>query len=198
MLELGRYQGRAHVTFIMTGTLDPEAYRGRFAARTAKARSRSADRYLEHFDEILAIQRYLIAEAERHGLPIVDNVQFDTAVVAVIRAVIATLEKTLPQRDLEGASASRRTVALEPAAPRRSAPAAPSPSRTRSSSARRSRRSCASRLTFVRDPVTVNYVREFGASLVKGARPSPFEFRFFVIEDERAQRLRDSRRRRCT
>ena len=102
MLELGRYHGRAHVTFIMTGTLDPEAYRSRFAARTAKARSRSADRYLEHFDEILAIQRYLIAEAERHGLPIVDNVQFDTAVVAVIRAVIATLEKTLPQRDEEG------------------------------------------------------------------------------------------------
>lgn len=39
-------------------------------------------------------------------------------------------------------------------------------------------------LTFVRDPVTVNYVREFGASLVKGARPSPFEFRFFVVEDD--------------
>ena len=39
-------------------------------------------------------------------------------------------------------------------------------------------------LTFVRDPVTVNYVREFGAGLVKGARPSPFEFRFFVVEDE--------------
>ena len=39
-------------------------------------------------------------------------------------------------------------------------------------------------LTFVRDPVTVNYVRDFGASLVKGARPSPFEFRFFVVEDE--------------
>jgi len=39
-------------------------------------------------------------------------------------------------------------------------------------------------LVFVRDPVTVNYVREFGAALVKSARPSPFEFRFFVIEDE--------------
>ena len=39
-------------------------------------------------------------------------------------------------------------------------------------------------LTFVRDPVTVNYVREFGASLVKGARPSPFEFRFFVVEND--------------
>jgi len=39
-------------------------------------------------------------------------------------------------------------------------------------------------LTFVRDPVTVNYVRNFGASLAKAARPSPFEFRFYVVEDE--------------
>jgi 2-phosphoglycerate kinase len=103
MLELGRFAGRAHVTFVMTGALDPESYRSRFSARNAKARSRSADRYLEHFDEILAIQRYLVAEAERYGLPIVDNVQFDTAVVAVIRAVIATLEKTQAHADEEGA-----------------------------------------------------------------------------------------------
>jgi 2-phosphoglycerate kinase len=96
MLELERYAGRAHVTFIMTGTLDSEAYRGRFASRSAKARSRAPDRYLEHFDDILRIQRYLVEEAERHGLPIVDNHHFDTAVVSVIRAVIATLEKTLP------------------------------------------------------------------------------------------------------
>ncbi len=39
-------------------------------------------------------------------------------------------------------------------------------------------------LTFVRDPVTVNYVRKLGESLAKAARPSPFEFRFYVVEDE--------------
>ncbi len=39
-------------------------------------------------------------------------------------------------------------------------------------------------LTFVRDPVTVNYVRKFGESLAAAARPSPFEFRFYVVEDE--------------
>ncbi len=39
-------------------------------------------------------------------------------------------------------------------------------------------------LTFVRDPVTVNYVRKFGESLAKAARPSPFEFRFYVVEDD--------------
>jgi predicted Zn-dependent protease len=39
-------------------------------------------------------------------------------------------------------------------------------------------------LTFVRDSVTVNYVRKFGESLASAARPSPFEFRFYVVEDE--------------
>jgi len=39
-------------------------------------------------------------------------------------------------------------------------------------------------LTFVRDEVTVNYVRKFGESLAAAARPSPFEFRFYVVEDE--------------
>lgn len=39
-------------------------------------------------------------------------------------------------------------------------------------------------LTFVRDPVTVNYLRKLGESLAAAARPSPFEFRFYVVEDE--------------
>jgi 2-phosphoglycerate kinase len=91
MIDLSRFADRAHACFIMTGTLDPEAYRSRFTSRSAKARGRQADRYLQHFDEILAIQRYLLGEAERQSLPIVDNVQFDAAVVAVIRSVIASL-----------------------------------------------------------------------------------------------------------
>lgn len=39
-------------------------------------------------------------------------------------------------------------------------------------------------LTFVRDEVTVNYVRKFGENLAAAARPSPFEFRFYVVENE--------------
>lgn len=38
--------------------------------------------------------------------------------------------------------------------------------------------------TFVRDPVTVRYMRDMGARLVDASPPSPFEFRFYVIEDE--------------
>jgi predicted Zn-dependent protease len=36
----------------------------------------------------------------------------------------------------------------------------------------------------LRDGVTVNYIRTLGAELVAHARPSRFEFRFYVVEDE--------------
>jgi predicted Zn-dependent protease len=35
-----------------------------------------------------------------------------------------------------------------------------------------------------RDRVIVNYIRDLGADLVKNSRPTPFEIRFFVVEDE--------------
>jgi predicted Zn-dependent protease len=36
----------------------------------------------------------------------------------------------------------------------------------------------------LRDRVVVNYVRKLGEELVSSSKPSPFEFRFYVIEDE--------------
>ena len=170
----------------MTGTLDPDAYRSRFAARSAKARGRSADRYLEHFDDILEIQDYLLAEAERHGLPIVDNVHFDTAVVSVIRSVIATLP-TGAAAGLEGGKRcldSAMRLSLCALARRARGLRHALASQEEKQMGAQAQAQLRKQLTFVRDPVTVNYVRKFGESLAKAARPSPFEFRFYVVEDE--------------
>jgi predicted Zn-dependent protease len=38
-------------------------------------------------------------------------------------------------------------------------------------------------VTMMRDRVVVNYVRELGDALVSASDPSPFEFRFYVVED---------------
>ena len=35
----------------------------------------------------------------------------------------------------------------------------------------------------LRDLIVVSYVRDLGQRLVAAARPSPFEFRFYVVED---------------
>jgi len=96
MLDLDRYRGHAHVIYVLVASVDPDAYRGRFVSRAEVARERTAERYLEHFEEIRAIQDYILAEAEHRGLPIIDNIHFDDAVLSVIRSVIATLSKSMP------------------------------------------------------------------------------------------------------
>ncbi len=95
MLDLDRYREEAHVIYLVVASLDADAYRGRFSSRAEKARERPADRYLEHFEEIRAIQDYLLSEAEHRGDPIVDNHRFDDAVLSVIRSVIGTLRKSM-------------------------------------------------------------------------------------------------------
>jgi 2-phosphoglycerate kinase len=94
-LDLDRYRPNAHVIFLIVGTLDAETYRDRFRSRAAREHNRDAARYLAHMREILSIQEHLLSEAEHFALPVVDNDQFDEAVLAVIRAVLATLKKSL-------------------------------------------------------------------------------------------------------
>jgi len=94
-LDLDRYRQNAHVVFLIVGALDPDAYRDRFRSREAREHNRDAARYLAHMREILNIQDHLLAEAESFGLSVIDNDQFDEAVVAVIRTVLSTLKKSM-------------------------------------------------------------------------------------------------------
>ncbi len=101
IVDPSRYEADAHVIFQVAATLDTEAYRTRFSSRAARARERDPERYLKHFQEILSIQDYILAEAEHRGLQIIDNVQIDEAITSVIRSVIATLEKSLELEKLD-------------------------------------------------------------------------------------------------
>lgn len=88
------YAGEAHVIFLVVATLDPEAFRARFAARGRDARHRSPHRYLKHLDAILRIQDHFLDLAEEHNVPIVDNKSFDGSVLSIIRHVTETLRKS--------------------------------------------------------------------------------------------------------
>ncbi len=104
VLNLDRYRENAHVIFLVVATLDSKAYAARFQSRAATARERGADRYLRFMDEIRSIQDHVLAEAEQLGLPIIDNVRLDDAVLSVTRSVISTLKKSMPDAVDEGAS----------------------------------------------------------------------------------------------
>ena len=49
------------------------------------------------FKEILSIQDHVLAAAETHGTPIIDNVNLDAAVLSVIRSIIASLGRSIPR-----------------------------------------------------------------------------------------------------
>ena len=93
MIDLAAYDDLADVIFLVVATLDTDAYANRFVARAEGQSHRAAHRYLENLDNIVRIQDYFLDAAERHDVPIVDNVSFDRAVVQIIRHVTETLRK---------------------------------------------------------------------------------------------------------
>lgn len=90
LVQLDRYRDKAHLVFVVAATLDEDAYRSRFTAR-GEASRRSARRYLDHFDEIAAIQDYVLTEADYYDLPIIDNADLEGAVRSVVLSVISKI-----------------------------------------------------------------------------------------------------------
>jgi 2-phosphoglycerate kinase len=63
-----------------------------------------AHRYLENIDAILEIQRHLLGLAERHGVPVVDNANFETSVRQTINHVMETLRKRTALEEADAGS----------------------------------------------------------------------------------------------
>lgn len=85
-IDFAPYQDVAHVVVLLVATLDEEALRNRFQARAGGQKHRMPHRYLENFEAILTIQRYLVEQAQRHGVATIDNVSFDSSVRQIIDA----------------------------------------------------------------------------------------------------------------
>jgi 2-phosphoglycerate kinase len=65
---------------------DEEGHRGHFQARDAGARP--ARRYVDGFQNIRRLQRYVNSQALSHGVPIIPNYSFDQALASVIDLVM--------------------------------------------------------------------------------------------------------------
>jgi 2-phosphoglycerate kinase len=93
LIDLEAYADSAYVTFLLVAALDAKALRSRFGDRAERAQARSPHRYLEHMDAILRVQDHLLEMADRHDVPIVDNVSFDRSVLSIIRHLTEALRK---------------------------------------------------------------------------------------------------------
>ena len=94
-------EGAAHQIPLVLGTLNEEAHRARFLARSRAGR-RGADRYLESFASIRTIQDFLLQQAELRGWPLLDTSDGEPPVIETLRVVTGWLEKSVPDIDHEG------------------------------------------------------------------------------------------------
>lgn len=93
LIDVEKYRPHAHVFFLLVARLDEEAFRGHFIARSERQKRRQAARYVSRLDEIVRIQEFLLELAERHDVPIVDNITLEGSVLLVIRHVVESLRK---------------------------------------------------------------------------------------------------------
>jgi 2-phosphoglycerate kinase len=92
------HHGRALVAQVMLMIEDEEAHQSHFVARDATAgEARALPRYLRRFGEIRRVQDYLVARAERLGVPVVESSDSEAALRAVLDLILAQAT-ALPER----------------------------------------------------------------------------------------------------
>ena len=85
----------AVVVPVILGVLKPKELKRRIRGRGRTIPARRAKRYLDNFDDIWTLQSFLLAEADRTGVPIVANDDIEMTVRDVILAVLRVLSKQL-------------------------------------------------------------------------------------------------------
>jgi len=90
-LDLTPYADVAHVVFLLIVTRSETDLRNRFVARARGHEHRLPHRYLENFDQILAIQEHLVEQARIHGVHTIENDSFDGCVRAIVDEIMSSL-----------------------------------------------------------------------------------------------------------
>jgi 2-phosphoglycerate kinase len=81
----------ALVAEIVLAVADEADHRENFGRREARAKGRPSDDYLEHFPEIRMIQEFVLQQAAREGVPVVDTADLDHAVERAVDVVLDAL-----------------------------------------------------------------------------------------------------------
>jgi 2-phosphoglycerate kinase len=86
----------------MVVTVDEiEVHRSHFLQRARDARNRPSERYLDLFDNIRKMQRYVKSLALQHGVAIVPSYNLDATLSQVIDLVVGQAIQAVPSGDEE-------------------------------------------------------------------------------------------------
>ena len=124
-----RPDDRALVIELVLMVRDEDDHRENFSRREGRThRLRPSDEYLEHFAEVRMIQGFVIEQAEREGVPVIDTTDLDRAVERSVEHVLDAMTAQEPATSIAPAPAAAAAVAA--AAPAATAAASPSAAAT--------------------------------------------------------------------
>ncbi len=88
-------EGAVYQVPLVLATLDEEAHRSRFLARS-RLGGRRAERYLENFDNIRTVHDYILQQSEAYDVQELETSHGDVPVVRTLQIVTGMLERRLP------------------------------------------------------------------------------------------------------
>lgn len=94
-VDLDEFERAVVVSFLVT-VEDEDLHRSHFLRRSHEARGRPMDRYLQYFDHIRTIQRYVTSLARDHGMPIIPSSSLDATLSQVIELVLSRALAAVP------------------------------------------------------------------------------------------------------
>jgi 2-phosphoglycerate kinase len=103
-LDLSAWEDRILAVPVIVTVEDEDVHRSHFVARWTDHDGRPASRYLEGFDNIRRIQRFIKSQALSHGVPVIPNYDFDRSLAAVIDLV---MEKAMERAAQQGPTQGR-------------------------------------------------------------------------------------------
>ncbi|HPZ07750.1 MAG TPA: hypothetical protein PL110_06530 [Candidatus Eremiobacteraeota bacterium] len=79
------YFEEAHIAFMIVSLNDRDLHKERFILRENQTLvKRKSEKYLDNFENIRKLQDYIISQAKKHTIPIIDNVDMDRTVSVVL------------------------------------------------------------------------------------------------------------------
>lgn len=104
---LGQHERAALVEMVLA-VADVDDHRQNFARREGHThRRRPREDYLQHFDEIRMIQDFVVAQAVREGVPVIDTGDFDRAVERAVERVLDALADVSVEGEEESGASDR-------------------------------------------------------------------------------------------
>ncbi len=95
-LDYGRFKGKAVVVPLVVTVDEVDIHRSHFLMRAREARNRPSERYLDLFDNIRKMQRYVKSLALQHGVPIVPSYNLDATLSQIIDLVVGQAIEAVP------------------------------------------------------------------------------------------------------